>query len=160
MVTQTVDNNGAELYLDGAHLSMPPGVFRFPTQVTIEIIPSIEHAGAYGPVFQISLPAPSLIRQVPTLTLSVPSIGANQPSVVLGVLDPSLPRDAQQWTPAQNSVLSADQQSVSGLVTAFGNASLVYYAVVVGCPPVTTCPSGQSCNSGTCQQCPTSSPCP
>jgi hypothetical protein len=157
-ISRVVDENGAELFLDEARLTIGPGTFREPTLVTLCKILVIDHTGAYGPVFEISVPAPGLFRQVAKLTLQVPFIGANQAVLALGTLDPGLSLAAQQWVPVSDSTLSPDQTSVTGSVTGFGNANVLQYGAVVRCPP-TVCPSGQACNAGACQQCPTGSVC-
>lgn len=156
---QTVDRNGADIYLDEAHLTIGPGSFQKPTTVTMQRLAAIPHSGAWGPVFQLSVPAPGLVREDLTLALQVQDIGANQPNLTLGFLVPSLPLDQQQWQVVSGGSLSADETSVSGPVTGFGNSSVLQYAAVIGCPPTTTCPPTQACNSGACQQCPTGSSC-
>jgi hypothetical protein len=157
-VSRVVDDNGADIYLDEAKLSIGPGTFREPTLVILRKFLSVDHVGAYGAVFEISVPSPGLFRQDAKLTLQVPPIGANQPNLVLGTLDPGLSLAAQQWVPVSLSALSPDQTSVTGSVTGFGNASILQYGAVVRCPS-TVCPSGQACNAGACQQCPTGSSC-
>jgi hypothetical protein len=157
--SKTVDKNGDDLYLAEAHLIIGPGTFASPTRVTIRRIPSISYAGAWGPVFEISVPSRGLFRQVAKLVLQVQDIGANQPNLALGTLDPSLALADLQWIPVADSSLNAEQTQVSGSVTGFGNASVLQYAAVVQCTQTPTCPSGQACNAGACQQCPTSSPC-
>ena len=158
-IKQTVDQKAAELTLDGATLTIGAGTFRGSTLVTLLELPGIDHAGAYGPVFEISVPSAGLFQQVAKLTLPVPSIGANQANLVLGAFDPSLPLAAQLWNPVSDSTLSSDQTSVTGSVTGFGNASALQYAVVLRCTLTSQCRSGEACNSGACQQCPTSSVC-
>jgi hypothetical protein len=157
--SKTVDRNGDDIYLAEAHLIIGPGTFINPTLVTLRRIPSITYAGAWGPVFEISVPAPALLRQDAKLVLQVQDIGANQPNLALGSFDPGRAPVDQQWVPVSDSGLNPEQTEVSGPVTAFGNASVVLYAAVVRCTQTPSCPSGQACNAGACQQCPTSSPC-
>ena len=159
--SKTVGPNGGDLILDGATLTIGRGTFQNPTQVILREYPKIDYAGAYGPVFEISVPAAGLFRQVATLTLPAPSpsIGANQANLVLGALDPSrLPAD-QQWVAVSDSSLSLEQTSVTGSVSDFGNASVFEYAVVLGCTLTAQCRTGEACNASACQQCPTSSQC-
>jgi len=165
IVVQTFDNNGGQLTFGPATLTIGPGSFKdkTPVQVSIRRIDSIAHTGAYGPVFQISVPAPHLFRQVPKLTLQVPDLGTNQsflPNVALGTLDPGKSAADQQWVPAYDSSLSSDQKTVSGSVTDFENLMDVQFSVVVGCPSAMMCPPHQACNSSACQQCPTLTNCP
>jgi hypothetical protein len=165
VVVQTFDANGGPLTLGPATLIIAPGTFKDGTSVQISIrqIESIAHAGAYGPVFEISVPDPHLFRQMPKLTLQVPDLGTNQsflPYIAIGTLDPSKSLADQQWVPAYDSSLSSDQTSVSGSVTDFENLTVVQFGVVVGCPSAMMCPSHQACNSSACQQCPTLTDCP
>ena len=165
VVVQTFDaNGGPPLTLGSATLTIAPGTFKDPVQIKIRQIGSIEHTGAYGPVFEISVPAPHLFRQTPLLTLQVPDLSPNQsflPYAALGTLDPSKSLADQQWVPTETdgSSLSSDQKSVSGSVTDFDNLTVVQFGVVIGCPTM-TCPSHQACNSSACQQCPTLTNCP
>jgi hypothetical protein len=161
-IQKIVDDTGAELILDEARLTIGPGTFQTPTLVTLRKLASIDHSGARGPVFEIAVPGIGLFRQVAKLTLQVQSIGANQQYLALGWLDPSQSVAVQQWVPASDSRLSADQTSVTGSVTGFGSASVLQYSAVVSCttPGVVQCQSGEACNAGACQQCPTGGVCP
>ena len=162
-VTQKiVDDSGDELILDEAKLTIGPGTFQNATLVTLRKIASIDHSGAWGPVFEISVSGVGLFRQVAKLTLQVPFIGANQQYLALGMLDPSVSVAVQQWVPASDSRLSLDQTSVTGSVTGFGTTSVLQYSAVVNCttPGVVLCQAGEACNAGACQQCPTGSTCP
>jgi hypothetical protein len=162
---QTFDSNGGRLTLGSAMLTIAPGTFKDGTsvQICIRQIESIAHTGAYGPVFEISVPVPHLFRQTPLLTLQVPDLSPNQsflPYIALGTLDPSKSLADQQWVPASESSLSSDQKSVSGSVTDFENLTVVQFGVIVGCPSAMMCPPHQACNSSACQQCPTLTNCP
>ncbi len=159
-ISQLVDLNGAVLTLGEATLTIGSGTFRDPTQVTLRKLLSIEYAGAYGPVFEISVPSAGLFRAVAKLTLKtpVPPIGA-QANLVLGTLDPSLSLADKQWIWVTDSSLSPDQTSVTGSVTGFGNASVLDFAVILRCAQTADCRSHEACNAGVCQQCPTSSVC-
>jgi hypothetical protein len=162
---QTFDSNGGRLTLGSATLTIAPGTFKDGTsvQICIRQIESIAHTGAYGPVFEISVPVPHLFRQTPLLTLQVPDLSPNQsflPYIALGTLDPSKSLADQQWVPASESSLSSDQKSVSGSVTDFENLTVVQFGVIVGCPSAMMCPPHQACNSSACQQCPTLTNCP
>jgi hypothetical protein len=162
---KVVGNAGADLILDGATLHIGPGTIPQGSSVlvTLRELPSIDHKGAYGPVFEISVPSAGLFRQAPTLTLPLPlspSIGTNQQYLALGMLDPSQSAAIQQWVPVSDSRQSADQTSVTGSVTAFGNASVLDYSLVVNCTtPGIQCRAHEACNGGACQQCPTGSQC-
>jgi len=164
-ITVVVDVNGAEIDLPPAqpqaHLSIGPGTFRGPTPVTMRIVHSAQHLGGYDPMVEISVQSAGLFRQDAILTIAVPNIGANQPSLVLGTIDPTVSPADQQWIPIQGSSLSTDQSSgqssVTGPVSEFATANDLLFSAVIKCPPVTTCPQHQTCNSGACQQCPTSS---
>jgi hypothetical protein len=158
-ITKIVDESGAEMSLDQATLIIGPGTFRDPTPVCLRELPTIAHTGAYGPVFEVSVPSSGLFHQDAKLTLQVPSIGANQANLVLGALDPSRSAPDQQWYPAQYSILSPDQTSITGSVTGLNTASVYRYAVVLQCSLTAQCRSGEACNSQVCQQCPTSSVC-
>jgi hypothetical protein len=162
VTTKTVDDRGDDLYLAEAHLIIGPGTFRERVSVTLRRITSVNHAGAVGPVFEISVPSSGLFRQDATLTLQVTTdIGQpNQSNLVLGILNPNLSLAMQQWVPAASSKYNPEPPSVTGLVTGFGNSSVLQFAAVILCVPTTTCPTGQSCNAGACNQCPTGSPCP
>jgi hypothetical protein len=159
-VTRTFDANGGTLALGPATLTIGPNSFKDGTsvQVTMRRIESITHTGAYGPVFEITVPAAHLFRQTPRLTIQVPDLGPNQsflPAAALGTLDPSR-APAEQWIVAYDSILASDQKSVTGSVTDFENLTVVQFAVVLRC--LTTdlgCPEHQACNSTACQQCPT-----
>jgi hypothetical protein len=165
-VTQVFDANGGQVTLGAATLTIGPGSFRdsTPVQIVMRRFESIPHAGAYGPVFQISVPAPHLFRQLARLTLQVPDLGPLQsflPSVALGTLDPSHALVDQQWIPTYDTALSSDQKTVSGSLTDFENQTVVQFAVVIGCGAgAMSCPPGLACNSSACQQCPTLSNCP
>ena len=160
-ISQIVDENGAVLTLDEATLTIGAGTFQRSTQVTLRKRITIDYAGAYGPVFEISVTSAGLFRKDAKLTLKTPdpSIGANQANLVLGTLDPSLSPAKQQWVWVSDSILSPDQTSVTGSVTGFGNASVLDYAVVLRCTDQSECRSGEACNAGVCQQCPTVSGC-
>jgi hypothetical protein len=157
--SRTFDANGGTLTLGPATLTIGPNSFqdRTSVQVTMRRIESITHTGAYGPVFELTVPAAHLFRQTPRLTILVPDLGANQsflPSAALGTLDPSR-APAEQWITAYGSTLASDQKSVSGSVTDFENLTVVQFGVVLHCPTDLGCPAHQACNSTACQQCPT-----
>jgi hypothetical protein len=158
-VSKTVDKTGADISLGEARLIIYGGTFPTPVKVSMRRIPSVPYAGAWGPVFEISVPSAGLFRQDAKLVLQVQPIGANQPNLVLGSLDPNVQFVDQQWIWVSDSSISADQTQVSGSVSGFGVANVLQYAAVVRCTQTATCPSGQACNSAVCQQCPTSSPC-
>jgi len=163
-ISRTFDANGGVLTLGPATLTIGPGSFKDRTsvQVTMRRIDSIAHTGAYGPVFEITVPAAHLFRQVPQLTLQVPDLGPNQSFLSiagLGTLDPSK-SPAEQWVRVSDSVLASDQKSVSGSVTDFENLTVVQFGVVLACPSPLGCPAHQACNSSACQQCPTLTNCP
>ncbi len=158
-LTVVLDSRGGDVVLGQAHLSVGPGTFNAPTAVTLRRIPAVQHAGAYGPVFEIAVPAPNLIRQDPILELEVPFIGPNQPSLALGALDPGQSLPIQQWVPVSDSTLDPGQGLVRGSVQGLSAVSVLQFGAVVKCPAVASCPSDQACNSGACQQCPTGSPC-
>ncbi len=159
-VTKTFDANGGTLTLGPATLTIGPNSFKDRTsvQVTMRRIESIAHTGAYGPVFEITVPAAHLFRQTPRLTIQVPDLGPNQsflPAAAHGTLDPSR-APAEQWIVAYDSTLASDQKSVSGSVTDFENLTVVQFSVVLRCLPTDLgCPAHQACNSTACQQCPT-----
>lgn len=158
-VSKTFDANGGTLTLPPATLTIGPNSFRdrASVQVSMRRIESIAHTGAYGPVFEITVPAAHLFRQNPRLTIQVPDLGPNQsflPAAALGTLDPSR-APAEQWVLAYDSALASDQKSVSGSVTDFENLTVVQFAVVLRCPTDLGCPAHQACNSTACQQCPT-----
>jgi hypothetical protein len=155
--TRVIDRNGDTITLAQATLVLGPGTVTDPTPITLRQIPSIAHSGAYGPIFEISVPAPNLLAQDPLLELRVPDIGANQMNLVLGVLDPSLPLDAVQWIPISGSRLDTSVPAVIGPVQGFTSTSTLQFGAVVRCPAPAGCPAGQACNSGACQQCPTGS---
>jgi hypothetical protein len=162
-VTQVFDTNGGPLTLGPATLTIGPGTFKDGTsvQITMARFESVGHAGAYGPVFQISVPAPHLFRQLPMLTLQVPDLGANQSFlsvVALGKLDPTKQPADQLWVKIDSS-LSSDQKTVSGPLTDFENFTVLQFAVVISCPFI-GCPAGQACSGSTCQQCSTLTGCP
>jgi hypothetical protein len=159
-VTKTITSDGGVLVLGQARLVMGPGTFAAPTEVTLRRIPAIAHAGAYGPVFQVDVPSSNVFRQDATFELQVPSIGANQPSLALGALDPTLSLDVQQWVPVFGSGLDASQSLLTGSIPGLSTMTTIQLGAVVSCPPTTACPAGQACNSGACQVCPTGSPCP
>ena len=159
-VTKTITSDGGDVVLGQARLVIGPGTFAAPTQVTLRRIPAIAHAGAYGPVFQLDVPSANIFRQDATFELRVPSIGANQPSLVLGSLDPSLSLDVQQWVPVSGSGLDASQSLLTGPIPGLSTMTTIQLGAIVRCPPTTACPAGQACNSGACQMCPTGSPCP
>jgi hypothetical protein len=158
-ISKTIDRDGGELDLAGASLVIGPGAFPTPTRVTMRRIANIDHTGAYGPVFEISVAAVGLFRQDAHLTLDLPFIGANQPNFALGALDPSQPLADQQWVPVWDSALNQDLTSVTGSTTGFGTAKVLLFGAVVSCPPASRCRSGEACNASACQQCPTSSLC-
>lgn len=163
-VVQVFDANGGQLTLGPATLTIGPGTFRDGTTVQISMarFESVGHAGAYGPVFQITVPAPHLFRQLPRLTLQVPDLGPNQSFlsvVALGTLDPTKQPADQLWVKTSDSSLSSDQKTVSGPVTDFENLTVLQFAVVISCPFI-GCPSGQACSGSTCQQCSTLTGCP
>jgi hypothetical protein len=158
-ITRLIDRAGGEISLGQARLLIGPGVLLDPTPVTLRRLPSVAHSGAYGPVFELQLPAPALFQHDPTLELLVPNIGANQASLTLGVLDPSLPPDVVQWVPISGARLDPTQTLVQGPVQGFASRSVLQFGAVVRCTQVTLCPEGQACNSGACQQCPAGS-CP
>ncbi len=166
---QTFDDTGGSLDFGEAHLIIGSGTFSQGTTVTVTMsqIPTISHAGAIGPVFEISVPRSGLFRQDATLTLDIsPSVaaaaGANLPDLVLGTLDPSASAAKQSWVQVSGSTFDLNTPSVSGAVTGFGNTASLQFAAVIKCPPITTnCPSGQNCSAGgVCNQCPTSTICP
>jgi hypothetical protein len=159
-VTGTVDRNGGTIVLGQASLVMGPGSLDVPTQVTLRRLPSVEHIGAYGPVFEIVIPSPDVFVNDPTLVLHVPNIGANQRSLSLGYLDPTLTLDLQQWIAINGCSLDSTQSILSGPVQGFKTTTVLRFGAVVKCPPVAGCPHGQACNSGACQQCPTGATCP
>jgi hypothetical protein len=156
-----VGPNGLVLTFGDATLTIGAGTFQSQVQVTLRKRLFIDYAGAYGPVFEIEVPAAGLFRKVPKLTLKTPGppILPNQANLVLGTLDPNLSLANQQWVWVSDSSLSADQMSVTGSVTGLGNASLLDYAVVLRCADQSECRSGEGCNAGVCQQCPTVSGC-
>ena len=159
-VTKTITGDGGELVLGQARLAIGPGTFDAPTQVTLRRIPIIAHVGAYGPVFEVDVPSANDFHQDPTFELRVPSIGANQPNLALGSLDPTLSLAFQQWVPISSSVLDASQTLLTGPIPGLSSTTTIQLGAIVTCPPTTTCPARQACNSGACQACPTSSPCP
>jgi hypothetical protein len=156
-ITRLIDRAGGEISLGQARLLIGPGVLLDPTAVTLRRIPSVEHSGAYGPVFEIQIPVPGLFQHDPTLEILVPSIGINQASLTLGVLDPSLPPDVVQWVPISSAHLDPTQTLVQGPVQGFANKPVLQFGAVVRCAQLTVCPEGQACNSGACQQCPVGS---
>jgi len=159
-VTKTITSDGGTIVLGQAVLVIGLGTFNGPTQVTLRRLPTVAHAGAYGPVFQISVPNADLFRQDATLELMVPFIGNNQPDLVLGALDPSLPLAQQQWTPITDSRIDPALKVVTASVQGLSSRTIIDIGAVVRCPASVPCPAGQACNSGACQQCPTGSPCP
>jgi hypothetical protein len=159
-VTETITSDGGKIIVGQAVLVMGTGTFNAPTQVTLRRLPGIAHAGAYGPVFEISVPGPDLVRQDATLELMVPFVGDNQSSLVLGALDPGLSLEVQQWTPISDSGIDPTLTRVTGKVQGLTTKTTIDIGAVVKCPAAVPCPAGQACNSGACQQCPTGSPCP
>ncbi len=163
-VTRIFDANGGVLALGPATLTIGPGSFRDGTsvQVTMRRLESIAYTGAYGPVFELTVPAAHLFRQVPQLTIQVPDLGPNQaflPLASLGTLDPGK-APTLQWVRVSDSALADDEKSVSGSVTDFENLTVVQFGVVLRCPSGLGCPARQACNSSACQQCPTLTNCP
>ncbi|HEY5282193.1 MAG TPA: hypothetical protein VIM14_05335 [Polyangia bacterium] len=155
-----VGPNGAVLTFGDATLTIGAGTFQSPVQVTLRKRLAIGYAGAYGTVFEIEVPSAGLFRKDAKLTLKTPQPTiASQANLVLGTLDPNLSLANQQWVWVSDSILSADQTSVTGSVTGFGNASVLDYAVVLRCADQSVCRSGEGCNAGVCQQCPTVSGC-
>jgi hypothetical protein len=159
--TWDVSPNGAVLTLGDATFTIGAGTFQSPVQVTLCKRLTIDYAGAYGPVFEIEVRSTGLFRKDAQLRLKTPGppILPNQANLVLGTLDPSLALANQQWVWVSDSSLNADQTSVTGSVTGFGNASVLDYAVVLRCTDQSECRSGEACNAGVCQQCPTVSGC-
>ena len=166
---QTFDDTGGSLDFAEAHLIIGSGTFSQGTtvEVTLSRIPTISHAGAVGPVFELSVPRSGLFRQDAMLTLDIsPSVasaaGANLPDLVLGTLDPNASAAKQSWVQVSGSTFDPNTPSVSGAVTGFGSVASLQFAAVIKCPPITTnCPSGQNCSAGgVCNRCPTGTVCP
>jgi hypothetical protein len=155
----TVDRNGGDIYLDEAHLVIGVNTVTSATLVILRRIPSIPYTGAWGPVFEIEIPAAGLFKHDPKLTLQVQDAGIYHPSLALGSLDPSRTLADQQWVPITDSVLTPDQSSVTGPVVGFNANSILQFAAIIRCGGTAQCPSKQACNSGACQKCPTNSPC-
>ena len=159
-VTKTVGRDGDTLVLAQARLLISPGTLASPTAVTLRRIPKVAHAGAYGPVFELSVPGRNLFLQDPTLDLMVPFIGANQGDLALGSLNPSLSLALQQWVPISVSQIDANLTLLTAPAQGFSTADTLDFGAVVRCPPTVPCPSGQTCSSNACQACPTGTPCP
>jgi hypothetical protein len=163
-ITVPVGEAGDTLSLDGAALVIGQGTFLSQQPVTLQIT-TVDHSGAIGTVFKISVPSINLVQEDPTLTLQIPqNVPTSElPNLGIGVLDPSLPLAQQQWSFLQNPKVSQDQTSVTALATGLDNTSTLDYALVLLCDSNlttnTACPACMACNAGVCQQCPTNSPC-
>jgi hypothetical protein len=155
--TFTVD--GGTLSLGPATLTVAPGTFRTPTQMTMRELAGIDHSGAYGPVFEISAPSGTTFSLDVGFTLSAPNVGDFQPNLELGMLNPTLPLADQQWFPPQYSKLSDDQKTLTGPLTEFQKTNILDVGAVLKCGTKSDCPPRQACNSGACQQCPTLTSC-
>jgi len=159
-VTKTVGRDGDTLVLAQARLLIDPGTLDSPTPVTLRRIPTIAHAGAYGPVFELAVPGTNLFRKDPTFELLVPFIGANQGDLALGSLNPGLSVAQQQWVPISVSQIDANLTMLTAPAQGFSTAATLDFGAVVRCPPTVPCPSGQTCSSNACQACPSSTSCP
>jgi hypothetical protein len=158
-IATTIDSSGDTILLDQARLSISPGTFDVPTLVTIRRLPGFTHEGAYGPVFEITIPKPGDFHQQPRMELRVQAIGSNQKNLVLGWLDPNLEPAKQQWVPISGSSINATLTLVSGPVQGFESTNVLLFGAIVKCPPSVPCPSGQACSSNACQKCAAGAPC-
>jgi hypothetical protein len=159
-VTKTIGTNGGQISIGGAVFTIGQGTFTAPTQVTIRELTGIDHTGAYGPIYEITVPAAKLFTKEGVLTMQAPNVGDNQTNLAVAILDPGLSITNQQWVPVYDSKLSDDQATLTGSVTGFGNTNVLLLGAVIRCPTSTPCPSHQLCNASACQQCPTLSYCP
>lgn len=155
--TKDIGSGGGTIQLGTATLTIGSGTFKDGTTVSVTIreLSSVDHSGAYGPVYEISVPSAKLFLNDPQLTLTTPSVGDNQASLALAMLIPSLSPANQQWVPVYNTKLSDDETTLTGSVTGFGNASVLWLGAVIKCSTSSTCPAHQACNASACQQCPT-----
>jgi len=159
-VTKTIGTNGGQIAIGGAVFTIGQGTFTAPTQVTIRELTGIDHSGAYGPIYEITVPAAKLFSKEGVLTLQAPNVGDNQTNLAIAILDPGLSLSRQQWVPVYDSKLSDDETTLTGSVTGFGNTNVLLLGAVIRCPTSSPCPSHQLCNASACQQCPTLSYCP
>jgi hypothetical protein len=172
-VTRTIGPEGGQIAFMEGTLDIPKDSVDPAVPIILRRYPSIKHAGAIGPVFEIQVPKPGTFNQDPTIGISTIASVAVDSNSAIGYLTPSFAE--VQWVPDQKTPNtykpSCQSSAVCDLVQsqAFTNpgnlgdagitTTVLQFAIVQRCIHTTECLKGLACNSGACQECPEDSPC-
>ena len=171
-VTRIVDPAGGEIAFKEAILHVSLDSLDGPAPITLRRYPTIEHAGAIGPVFEIEVPKPETLTKDPGIGILASSDVVSDPNNVIALRVPAV----GWWFPATSATpvdfacptlnkcgdvqvkefTTPDGAQVVGLTT-----TTLQIAIVQKCGKTSECATGQdlACNAGACQTCPQDSVC-
>jgi len=180
-VTQTIASDGGRIVLMEATLQFQAGSVDNPSKpIILRRYPSVEHAGAVGPVFELEVPWAGFLTKDPTLNILASADVVHSTDVeehknmVIGYLAPGL--TDVQWVPDSTApdnepgcldlesnicgpVQSLEFINPGNLGDAGVTTKVLQLAIVQKCKKTEECPKGLACNSLACQKCPLGSPC-
>jgi hypothetical protein len=172
-VTRTIGPEGGQIAFMEGTLDIPKDSVDPAVPIILRRYPSIKHAGAIGPVFEIQIPTPNTFAHSdPTIGISTTASVVADSNSVIGYLVPSVTK--VEWVPdqtpeqskptCQSSAVCDFVQSQAfpnhgNLVDAGITVSVLQFAIVQQCTDTKECLKGLACNSKACQECPADSPC-
>jgi hypothetical protein len=173
-VARTIGPEGGQIaFMEGTLDILPTSVDGF-AKITLHRYPSIKHAGAIGPVFEIQVPDPRTFNNDPIIEVVTSSEVVNGVGNVMGLLVPGV----DQWFPTTTRIssissdFSCPSSNICGVLQIeeftspdggknpdITSTKTIQFAIVRHCDSDDACPSQQACNSGACQQCALNGPC-
>ncbi len=160
-VTKTIGPEGGQIVFQEATLDVPTASLTEPAAITIRRFPTIDHAGAVGPVFEIQIPTPDTFNIDPQVGIVTSDAAAANPAARIGFLYPGI--NNEQWVPDTSQPFpGCYSPTVCGPVQSdgFKNPSgsmppttKLDFAIITQCASTDDCAVHQACSSWACQQC-------
>jgi hypothetical protein len=163
-VTKTIGPEGGQLVFREATLIVWPNDLSAPASITMRRFPTIDHAGAVGPVFEIQIPTPTTFIGDPDIQIVASDVPTPNPASTIGFLVPGIANE--QWVPVTSQpFLSCSSPTVCGPVQSGGfnhpggtgsglsPTAKLDLAIITQCASNADCAGRQTCSSTACQQC-------
>jgi hypothetical protein len=156
-VTKTIGPEGGQLVFREATLIVWPNDLSAPASITMRRFPTIDHAGAASPVFEIQIPTPTTFTGDPDIQIVASDVATPNPASMIGFLVPGVSHE--QWVPDTSKPFQdCSLPTVCGPVQRLGFSqppprTTLDFAIVIYCGSNANCAGSQTCSSNACQQC-------